>query len=281
MALKIISEHVSHGGVIGFYEHPSIQTGTVMKFSVFVPPQAKAGKRPALYFLAGLTCTEETFMMKAGALRYAAEAGLIIVANDTSPRGLHLPGEHVDWDFGSGAGFYLDAEAEPWAPHYRMYSYVTRELPALVEANFPIDPARRGISGHSMGGHGALVLALKNPSLYQSVSAFAPIAHPMIAPWGIKAFSNYLGPDQSRWEAWDASLLMRKHPIPSDILVDLGNADKWIADNLRPDALEEAARTSGQKLTLRRHDGYDHSYWFVQSFIPDHIEWHAERLNAG
>ncbi len=278
MALKTISEHVSHGGVVGFYEHPSIQTGTPMKFSVFVPPQAKTKKLPVLYFLAGLTCTEETFMMKAGALKYAAEAGLILVANDTSPRGLNLPGEHTDWDFGSGAGFYLDAEAEPWAPHYRMYSYVTQELRILVEANFPIAIGRRGICGHSMGGHGALVLALKNPSLYQSVSALAPICHPVIAPWGIKAFSNYLGPDQSRWQAWDASLLMRKNPYPGEVLVDLGLADKWIADNLLPDALEEAAKASGQKLTFRRHPGYDHAYWFVQSFIPDHIRWHAERL---
>ena len=277
--LKTISEHLCHGGMVGFYEHPSIQTGTPMKFSVFVPPQAKLGKRPALYFLAGLTGTEESFMMKAGALRYAAELGLILVANDTSPRGLNLPGEHEDWDFGSGAGFYLDAEADPWAPHYRMYSYVTQELPAMVEANFPVDPRRRGISGHSMGGHGALSIALKNPSRYQSVSAFAPIAHPVAAPWGIKAFSRYLGPDKSRWADYDTTLLMRKNPYPGEMLVDIGNQDKWIGEgNLHPDELAEAAKASGQKLTFRRHDGYDHSYWFVQSFIPDHLRWHAQRL---
>ena len=277
--LKTISEHLCHGGMVGFYEHPSIQTGTPMKFSVFVPPQAKLGKRPALYFLAGLTGTEESFMMKAGALRYAAELGLILVANDTSPRGLNLPGEHEDWDFGSGAGFYLDAEADPWAPHYRMYSYVTQELPAMVEANFPVDPRRRGISGHSMGGHGALSIALKNPSRYQSVSAFAPIAHPVAAPWGIKAFSRYLGPDKSRWADYDTTLLMRKNPYPGEMLVDIGNQDKWIGEgNLHPDELEAAAKASGQKLTFRRHDGYDHSYWFVQSFIPDHLRWHAQRL---
>ncbi len=278
--LKTTSEHKSHGGRVGFYEHASSETGTAMKFAVFLPPQAIAGKLPALYFLAGLTSTEETFMIKAGALRYAAELGLILVACDTSPRGLNLPGDDESWDFGTGAGFYLDAEAEPWRANYRMYSYVTRELPAVVEANFPVASDRRGISGHSMGGHGALTIALKNPSRYQSVSAFAPIAHPVEAPWGQKAFSNYLGPDRARWEQWDATLLMHKHAYPGEILVDMGEADQWRDTQLHPEALEAAAKASGQRLTFRRHPGYDHSYWFLQSFIADHIRWHAERLGV-
>ena len=279
--LKTISEHMSHGGRVGFYEHPSSETGTPMKFSVFLPPQITGGKLPALYFLAGLTSTEENFMIKAGALRYASEQGLILVANDTSPRGLNIPGEDDSWDFGTGAGFYLDAEAEPWRTNYRMYSYVTRELPALVEANFPVATDRRGISGHSMGGHGALTIALKNPSRYQSVSAFAPIAHPVEAPWGQKAFSHYMGPDRTRWAQWDACLLMRKQPYPGEILVDMGEADQWRDTQLHPDELEAAAKASGQRLKFRRHAGYDHSYWFLQSFVADHIRWHAERLGAG
>ena len=278
--LKTISEHKSHGGRLGFYEHASAETGTAMKFALFLPPQAIAGKCPALYYLAGLTSTEESFMMKAGALRYAAELGLILVACDTSPRGLGIPGEDDSWDFGTGAGFYLDAEAEPWRTNYRMYSYITKELPALVEAEFPVATDRRGICGHSMGGHGALTIALKNPSRYQSVSAFAPIAHPVAAPWGQKAFGHYLGPDRSRWEQWDATLLMRKRPYPGEILVDMGEADQWRDTQLYPEELEAAAKASGQKLKFRRHPGYDHSYWFVQSFVADHISWHAERLGA-
>lgn len=278
--LKTTSEHMSQGGRVGFYEHASSETGTPMKFAVFLPPGEKAEKRPALYFLAGLTSTEETFMMKAGALRYASELGLVLVACDTSPRGLNLPGEDDSWDFGTGAGFYLDAEVEPWRAHYRMYSYVTRELPTLVEAHFPVAADRRGIFGHSMGGHGALTIALKNPSRYQSVSAFAPIAHPVEAPWGQKAFGNYLGPDRSRWEQWDACLLMRSKPYPGEILVDMGEADQWRDTQLHPEALEDAARASGQRLKFRRHPGYDHSYWFLQSFIADHIRWHAEHLGV-
>lgn len=250
-----------------------------MKFAVFVPSQAHLRPAPALYYLAGLTCTEETFVIKANALRCAAKHGLVLVAPDTSPRSAGLPGEDDAWDFGTGAGFYLDAEALPWARHYRMYSYVTKELPGLIEASFPVDPARRGIFGHSMGGHGALVIALKNPNRYQSVSAFSPIANPVAVPWGQKAFGNYLGPDQTRWEAWDASLLMRKQPYSGEILIDQGEADRFLVEQLHPDALAEAATVSGQKLTLRRHVGYDHSYWFIQSFIADHLAWHAARLN--
>ncbi len=195
--------------------HASTETGTEMKFSVFVPANPSARPLPSLTFLAGLTCTEETFMIKAGALRHAAELGLVLVAPDTSPRGLGLPGEEDSWDFGTGAGFYVDAEAEPWRTNYRMYSYVTRELPALIEANFPVDAARRGVFGHSMGGHGALVVALKNPQAYRSVSAFAPICNPVAVPWGEKAFGNYLGPDRARWAAWDASELMRAGRFPA------------------------------------------------------------------
>ena len=280
IALTIRSEHACFGGTIGFYSHESDEIGAEMKVSVYVPPKPEGRRLPVLYFLAGLTCTEETFMIKAGALRLAAELGLILVAPDTSPRGLGLPGEDDDWDFGSGAGFYLDAEVEPWDRNYRMFSYVTKELPALVEARFPADGARKGIFGHSMGGHGALVAALKVPGAYRSVSAFAPIANPVAVPWGLKAFGGYLGSDRARWADWDASLLMRKAPFAGDILVDQGLKDQFLENQLRPDALEAAARESGQSLVLRRHEGYDHSYWFIQSFIEDHLRWHAERLGA-
>ena len=276
--MDIRAEQRCFDGTIGFYSHESAETRTRMNFSVFVPPQAKAAPVAALYYLSGLTCTEETFVIKAGALRLAAECGLLLVAPDTSPRGLGLPGEDDDWDFGTGAGFYIDAEAEPWRQHYRMYSYVVRELPALIEAKFPARADRRGIFGHSMGGHGALVIALKNPEAYQSVSAFAPISNPAAVPWGQKAFTNYLGSDRAHWRSWDASLLMREHPYPGEILVDQGLADQFLEKELHPDALEESARVSGQRLTLRRHQGYDHSYWFIQTFIEDHLKWHASRL---
>jgi len=272
------SEQRCFDGAIGFYSHPSSVIGAAMRFSVYLPPQARNARLPALYYLAGLTCTEETFMIKAGALRLAAEFGLILVAPDTSPRGLGLPGEDDAWDFGTGAGFYLDAEADPWRRHYRMYSYVVEELPTLIEANFHARIDRRGIFGHSMGGHGALVIALKNPARYQSVSAFAPISNPVAVPWGEKAFSHYLGPDRGRWAAWDASLLMREKPYPGQILVDQGLSDQFLENQLHPDALQSAARASGQGLTLRRHEHYDHSYWFIQSFIADHMTWHANAL---
>jgi len=277
--LTVKSEQGCFGGKIGFYSHPSAAIGGGMAFSVFQPPDAGSAKRPVLYYLAGLTCNEETFMIKAGALRFAAQHGLILVAPDTSPRGLNIPGEDDDWDFGTGAGFYLDAEAEPWRKHYRMYSHVVEELPKLVEENFPADSDRRGIFGHSMGGHGALVIALKNPDRYRSVSAFAPIANPVAVPWGEKAFGNYLGPDRATWEKWDASLLMKRRPYPGDMLVDQGLDDKFLSGQLHPEALEDAAKASGQNLTLRRHAGYDHSYWFIQSFMADHVAWHAKRLS--
>jgi S-formylglutathione hydrolase len=275
--ITVRSEQRCHGGTIGFYSHASVSTGTEMRFAVYVPPHAESARLPVLYYLAGLTCTEETFMIKAGALPHAAGAGLILVALDTSPRGIELPGDRDHWDFGVAAGFYVDATESPWAQHYRMYSYVVDELPAIIEARFPAG-ARRGIFGHSMGGHGALVIALRNPLRYHSVSAFAPIANPMSVPWGEKAFGRYLGPDRARWEAYDASVLLRRAPRDREILVDQGLADQFLDRELRPEALEAAAGADGPRLTVRRHPGYDHSYWFIQTFIADHIAWHRDRL---
>ena len=278
MSFTTRSEQRCFGGRMGFYSHQSTATGTDMAFAVYLPPQAARAPVPALYYLAGLTCTEETFAIKAGAQRLAAEHGLALVACDTSPRGANLPGEDDSWDFGTGAGFYLDATAEPWARHYRMGTYVNRELPALVEAGFPVLANRKGIFGHSMGGHGALVSALRQPDLWQSVSAFAPIANPVAAPWGEKAFSSYLGPDRQAWAGWDASLLMAAKAYPGPILVDQGLSDQFLDTQLRPERLEQAAARSGQDLTLRRHESYDHSYWFIQSFMADHIAHHARQL---
>lgn len=278
MTLTKRSEHACFGGRLGFYSHASSSTGTEMRIGVFVPPQALHGQVPALYYLAGLTCTEETFLIKAGAQRLAAELGLMLVACDTSPRGLNLPGDSESWDFGVGAGFYLDATQAPWSANYRMGSYVNIELPALIEANFPARTDRRGIFGHSMGGHGALVTALRNPDRWQSVSAFAPISNPVAVPWGEKAFGHYLGTDHKNWEAYDASLLMRAKPHPSELLVDQGMADPFLENQLHPQALEAAAEASGQRLRLRRHAGYDHSYWFIQSFVADHLTHHAAAL---
>lgn len=272
------SEQACFGGVQGFYAHASAQTGTTMNFAVYQPPQAQHGAVPALYYLAGLSCNEETFMIKAGAQRCAAELGLMVVACDTSPRGLNLPGDVEHWDFGVGAGFYLDATESPWAGHYRMGSYINEELPALIEAQFPAQRQRRGIFGHSMGGHGALVAALRHPQRWQSVSAFAPISQPSAVPWGEKAFSRYLGEDRGGWAEWDASALMRRRPYPGEILVDQGEADPFLQRQLQPQALEQAARVSGQSLRLRRHAAYDHSYWFVQSFVADHLAHHAAAL---
>ena len=280
MAIETRSEQRCFGGTMGFYGHASESTGTAMRFAVFVPPQAASRRVPALYYLAGLTCTEETFMIKAGAQRLAAELGLMLVACDTSPRGLNLPGETDSWDFGAGAGFYIDATEAPWAGHYRMASYVNRELPALIEGSFPARTDRRGIFGHSMGGHGALVSALRQPDFWHSVSALAPIAHPAAVPWGEKAFSNYLGPDRAAWAEWDASLLLARRARPGPILVDQGMADQFLAVQLKPEALEAAAAASGQALTLRRHDGYDHSYWFIQTVMADHLAHHASELAA-
>jgi len=276
--LTTLAEHACFGGVQGFYAHASTETGGTMRFAVFRPPQAARGPVPVVYYLAGLTCTEETFAIKAGAQRTAAELGLMLVAPDTSPRGAGIPGEDDDWDLGTGAGFYVDATQAPWSAHYRMYSYVTRELPAVIAAHFPVLRDRQGIFGHSMGGHGALICALKNPALYRSVSAFAPVAAPMRCPWGQKAFGAYLGPERETWRDWDASELLRRHRFPGPILVDQGTADKFLADQLYPEALEEAAHATGQALMLRRQAGYDHSYFFIATFVADHLRHHAEYL---
>jgi S-formylglutathione hydrolase len=233
-----------------------------------------------LYYLAGLTCTEETFMIKAGAQRLAAEHGLMLVAPDTSPRQPRLPGDDASWDFGLGAGFYVDATVPPWSSHYRMYSYVTSELRELVTTSFPALADRQGIFGHSMGGHGALVAALRNPGLYRSASAFAPIAAPMRCPWGRKAFSGYLGADQSAWRDYDASELVARRPFDGAILIDQGSADKFLAEQLHPDVFTEACRQSGQVLDLRMQAGYDHGYYFIQTFMADHLAWHSEALGA-
>ncbi len=279
-ALNVVSEQRAFGGVVGYYTHASAACAGQMRFSVYRPPQAQAGPVPVLYYLAGLTCTEETFMIKAGAQRLAAEAGLMLVAPDTSPRDAGLKGEDEDWDFGTGAGFYLDATAEPWAAHYHMYSYLTAELPALIAAEFPARAGAAGIFGHSMGGHGALTIALKNPNAYCSVSAFAPIVAPMQVPWGEKAFSGYLGADVESWRAYDATELVANARFEGTILIDQGEADQFLAEQLRPELFEAACAAAGQPLTLRRQPGYDHSYYFISTFIADHIAHHAAALAA-
>ena len=282
-APETLSRHAAFGGVVGYYRHAAAATACDMRFSVYLPPQAERRRVPVLWYLAGLTCTEETFMIKSGAQRVAAELGLALVAPDTSPRGVPLPGDSESWDFGVAAGFYLDATVEPWSRHYRMYSYVSRELPALVAAHFPVDPARQGIFGHSMGGHGALTIALKNPERYRSISAFAPIAAPMQCPWGQKAFNGYLGADRESWRAYDASELIRALPSVDGrppLLVDQGLADAFLEQQLLPDRLEKACAEMRYPLTLRRQPGYDHGYYFIATFIEDHLRHHARALLA-
>lgn len=279
--MNLLSEHGCFGGVQGFHAHDSVVVGLPMRFSLFLPPQARAGRVPLLVYLAGLTCTEETFPMKAGAQRLASELGLALLAPDTSPRGAKLPGEADSWDFGVGAGFWLDATREPWSRHWRMASWLLDELLPLVTRGFDLDGDRVGIFGHSMGGHGALTLALRHPGRFRSVSAFAPIAAPMRCPWGVKAFSGYLGEDRGQWRAHDASELMRAQteaPFPDGILIDQGLADKFLAEQLHPEAFEAACEAVGQPLTLRRHAGYDHGYYFIASFVDDHLRHHARAL---
>jgi len=278
MGIETIAEHRCFGGTQGYYRHDSSETGTPMRFAVFVPPQAASGTRPVLYFLSGLTCTEENFTVKSGAQRRAAELGLVLVMPDTSPRGTDLPGEHDAYDFGSGAGFYVDATEAPWSVNYRMYSYVTRELPALVAENFPVDEVRTGVFGHSMGGHGALVAALRNPGVFRSVSAFAPIVSPMHCPWGEKAFSGYLGRVRESWRSYDACALIEDGHRVSSILVDQGLDDQFLDSQLFPERLEAACKAARISLRLRLQSGYDHSYFFIASFIADHLDWHAARL---
>jgi S-formylglutathione hydrolase len=276
--LELISEHACFGGVQRFYSHASDAIGLPMRFSVFLPEQA--GKLPALFYLAGLTCNEETFMTKAGAQRVAAELGMILVAPDTSPRGAGVDGEAAAWDFGVGAGFYVDATEAPWSRHYKMYSYVL-ELVQLVTSTLPVDAGRVGIFGHSMGGHGALMLALKNPDLFRSVSAFAPICAPSRCPWGKKAFDGYLGSVEAGAQ-YDASILMAgfKRPFPGGILIDQGLGDKFLAEQLYPEAFEEACARAEQPLLLRRQPAYDHGYYFISTFIEDHLRFHAALLTT-
>ena len=275
---ELISEHTCFGGVQRFYSHQSSAIGLPMRFSVFLPAQARVGKVSALFYLAGLTCTEETFMIKAGAQRVAAEQGLILITPDTSPRGSGIAGESDSWDFGLAAGFYVDATEAPWNAHYRMYSYVLELYQTVIQA-LPVDSSRVGIFGHSMGGHGALVLALRNPGLFRSVSAFAPICAPSQCPWGKKAFSEYLGRNEQDWLQYDASALMenRQAPFPSGILIDQGLADKFLPDQLFPEAFEQACKKAQQPLNLRRHTGYDHGYYFISTFVEDHILFHSRQ----
>ncbi|MEB3827788.1 S-formylglutathione hydrolase [Phormidium sp. CCY1219] len=279
MSLKKLSQSTCFGGEVAYYSHPSESCQSEMKFSVFLPPQVREKPVPILYFLSGLTCSEENFMVKAGAQKYAAEAGIMLVVPDTSPRNTGIPEENKDWDLGTGAGFYLDATQSPWNQHYRMGSYVVEELPALIADNFPVEANKQGICGHSMGGHGALICALKNPQKYRSVSAFAPIAAPMQCPWGKKAFSNYLGSDRHAWRNYDASELIRTHQFPGIILIDQGTADTFLTQGqLLPEVFQRACVEVGQPLNLRMQAGYDHSYYFISTFIEAHIRHHAAAL---
>lgn len=281
--LETLSEHRSFEGMQGFYRHASSVIGLPMRFSVYQPPQAAQHPVPVLFYLAGLTCTEETFAIKAGAQRLAAREGLMLVTCDTSPRDTGIPGEADDWEFGSGAGFYVNATQQPWARHFRMYDYVLHELRETVLARFPARRDRVGIFGHSMGGHGALVLALRNPEVYKSVSALAPICSPSRCAWGQKAFPRYLGEDRSAWAQYDAVELVKSHgrAVFREILVDQGLADKFLQQSqLLPELLESACAAAHQPLRLRRHEGYDHSYYFISTWVEDHLRFHASELHA-
>ncbi len=280
MTIETISEQRCFGGVQGTYRHASAATGGAMKFAVYQPPQPMRGKVPVLYFLAGLTCTQETFAIKAGAQRFAAELGLMLVMPDTSPRDTGIDGATGNWEFGEGAGFYLDARTDDYRGRFRMETYVSSELPALIGRHFPAaDLSRESIFGHSMGGHGALTLALNRPDRYRSVSAFAPVVATSQVPWGKKAFPLYLGSDRGRWERYDSvALLLSGQRFPGTILIDQGLADNFLQTQLKPELFESAAIEAGQPFELRRHAGYDHSYWFIQSFIEDHLRHHAAAL---
>ncbi|MES2741175.1 MAG: S-formylglutathione hydrolase [Pseudomonadota bacterium] len=281
--LELISEHACFGGMQRFYRHHSAAIGLPMRFSAFIPGRPSQPAHPglpALFYLAGLTCNEETFMSKGGAQRVAAETGLILIAPDTSARGAAVPDEHQAWDLGQGAGFYVDATEAPWSGHYRMHSYLL-ELHALVVQQLPVDSKRIGVFGHSMGGHGALMLALRHPQLFRSVSAFAPIAAPTLSAWGKKAFAAYLGPERASWEQYDASVLMARAstPFPAGILIDQGLDDPFLPDQLYPEVFEAACRAANQPLQLRRHPAYDHGYYFVATFMEDHLRFHAKNLS--
>ena len=278
--MKIISENRCFGGLQGVYEHDSAQTKTPMRFAVFAPPQTK--NAPVIWWLSGLTCTEQNFIAKSGAQKYAAENGVFIVAPDTSPRGAGIPGEDDAYDFGTGAGFYLDAETAPWKENYRMYSYIAEELPQVLAANFPaIDVSRQSIMGHSMGGHGALIIALKNPGRFVSVSAFAPICNPSGCDWGKKALRGYLGDDEKLWRQWDAAALLEDGKTAPPLFIDQGADDEFLSGGqLRPEALEKTCAAKKQPLTLRYQPDYDHSYYFIASFIGEHVAHHAGALRG-
>lgn len=280
--LELLSEHACFGGVQRFYKHMSTEVGLPMRFGVFLPPQALAGEGvPMLTYLAGLTCTEETFAIKAGAQRVAADLGLALLMPDTSPRNTGVDSEDHHWDFGVGAGFYLDATVMPWSGHWCMESYLLKELLPQAAGEFALDADRQGLFGHSMGGHGALTLALRHPGVFKSVSAFAPICAPTQCPWGHKAFTGYLRQDESTWGEHDASVLMARQsaaPYPDGILIDQGLADKFLAEQLHPEAFEAACQAAGQPLTLRRHEGHDHGYYFISTFMEDHLRHHAQAL---
>ncbi|KAK1169726.1 S-formylglutathione hydrolase-like isoform X1 [Acipenser oxyrinchus oxyrinchus] len=282
MALTQVSSNKCFDGFQKVFEHDSTELKCKMRFGIYLPPKAEGGKCPVLYWLSGLTCTEQNFITKAGSQQEAAEHGIIIVCPDTSPRGCNIEGEDESWDFGTGAGFYVNATEDQWKVNYRMYSYITEELPHLISSNFPADSERMSISGHSMGGHGALICALKNPGKYKSVSAFAPICNPMQCPWGQKAFNGYLGSDKSKWESYDATVLVSAYSGPQlDILIDQGRDDQFLAaGQLLPDNFIAACTEKKIPVVFRLQQGYDHSYYFVCSFISNHIKHHAKYLNA-
>ncbi len=274
--METVSENRAFGGVQGVYRHASGRTGCDMTFAVYLPPQTRKGRVPCLWFLSGLTCTHENAMQKSGAQLWAARHGIAVVFPDTSPRGEAIA-DHDEYDLGQGAGFYVDATEEPWTPNFRMYSYITKDLQTLVTTEFPIEPERQGITGHSMGGHGALTLAMRNPELYRSVTAFAPISHPSASEWGRKQLNAYLGDNEEAWAGYDASLLLRARGWGSDMLVDQGSGDPFL-ERLQPEALAAALAETRTVATCRLLEGYDHSYYFVASFMEDHMRWHAERL---
>jgi S-formylglutathione hydrolase len=279
MTITTISQNRSFGGVQGTYAHESAETRCKMRFGVFMPPQAAAQRVPLLYWLSGLTCTEENFIIKAGAQRAASALGIALVIPDTSPRGLNLPGDSDSYDFGVGAGFYVDATEAPWSKNYRMYSYVARELPAVIAAGFAVDPSRTGIFGHSMGGHGALTIALKNPAAYKSISAFAPICSPMRCPWGEKALAGYLGSDRAKWREYDSTALIEDRGWKGPpILVDQGTKDQFLDTQLKPELLKAACTARSVPFEIRTQEGYDHSYFFIASFVEDHLRFHARHL---
>ena len=278
--IKVRSTHACFDGTVSFYSHVSSQTKTKMNFSIFFPDEKINSNVPGLIYLAGLTCTDETFITKAGALKYASEHGMALICPDTSPRDAGVDGEDKDWDFGTGAGFYLDAEKEPWVQNYKMYSYITKELICIMDNEFDIDVKKIGIFGHSMGGHGALTIFLKNQDIFKSVSAFAPICNPMKCPWGKKAFTNYLGTEIEKWKSYDACHLVTKNPTSVEILLDQGLSDAFLKEQLYPHNFLEACKSANVNLKFRQHEGYDHGYYFISTFMADHVEHHAKILNT-